>query len=69
MKLVKVLIPFNDKVTGKPYEVNDEIELTDERIAEVRTVNANMVLVLGDAKKPKAEATEPKPKKPRTKKQ
>lgn len=69
MKLVKVLIPFNDKVTGKAYKVNDEIELTDERIAEVRKVNTNMVLVLGDAKKPQAEATEPKPKKPRAKKQ
>ena len=69
MKLVKVLIPFNDKVTGVPYKANDEIELTDERIAEVKTVNPNMVLVLGDAKKPTAEATKPKATKPRTKKQ
>lgn len=55
MKKVKVLVAFNDRVTGKSYEVNDEIELTEDRIAEVTEVNANMVLVLGDAKKPRSK--------------
>lgn len=55
MKKVKVLVPFSDRVTGKPYKVNDEIELTEDRIAEVTKVNPNMVLVLGEAKKPRAK--------------
>lgn len=54
MKLVKVLVPFNDKVTGKTYKVNDEIELSEDRIAEVKAVNTNMLLVIGDAPKKKA---------------
>ncbi len=62
MKLVKVLVPFTDKVTGKAYNVNDDIELTDERIAEIKAVSVNMIMVLGEAKKPKAEA-KPKAKK------
>lgn len=53
MKLVKVLIPFNDKATGKAYKTNDEIELSDERISEVKAVNTNMLLVIGEAPKKK----------------
>lgn len=55
MKKVKVLVAFNDKITGKSYEVNDEIELTEDRIAEVTKVNPNMILVVGNAKKPRAK--------------
>lgn len=53
MKKVRVLVPFRDKVTGRSYEANDEIELTDERIEEVTKVNVNMILVLGEARKPR----------------
>ena len=49
MKICKVIIPFNDKYTGEPYKENDEILLSDERIAEVRMVNPNMVYVIGEA--------------------
>lgn len=49
MKICKVIIPFIDKVTGEPYKENDEIRLSDERIAEIRTVNPNMVYVIGEA--------------------
>lgn len=57
MKLVKVLIPFNDKVTGKTYKTNDEIELSDDRIAEIKAFNINMLLVIGEAEKPKKKAS------------
>lgn len=55
MKIVKVLIPFTDKVTGKAYKEGDEIELTDDRVSEVKAVNVNMILVTGE-KKPKTKA-------------
>ena len=61
MKRVRVEVPFIDKVTGALYEANAEIMLTDERLAEIKSVNINMVTVLGDA-----EAEEPK--KPRARK-
>ena len=59
--LVKVHIPFTDRVTGELHKVNDEIELTAERLAEVRAVNINMVTVI-------SEEEPEEPKKPRTKK-
>jgi hypothetical protein len=55
MKRVKVLIPFQDKVTGKDHSADDVIEVSDERLAEIKAVNVNMVLVIGEV--------EPKPKK------
>lgn len=55
MKICKVLIPFVDKVTGAMYEVGDEIRLSDERIAEIRTVGINIVKVLREAPKPKTK--------------
>ncbi len=66
MKRVKVLIPFTDKVTGKDHTADDVTEVSDERLAEIKAVNINMVFVLGEvekkttpkAKKPKAKTTE-----------
>lgn len=59
MKRVRVLIPFHSKATNKDQKVNDIIEVTDEQLANIRAVNVNMVLVLGDVVKKKA-ATKPK---------
>ena len=42
-----------DKFTGAKYEKGDEIRLSDERIAEIRTVNTNMVEVIREAPKTK----------------
>jgi hypothetical protein len=61
MKRVKVLVPFTDKVTGEVHAAETEVLLSEERIAEIKLVNINMVSVLGDA-----EAEEPK--KPRARK-
>jgi hypothetical protein len=59
MKRVRVLIPFHSRATNKDLEVDDIIEVTDEQLANIRAVNVNMVLVLGDVVKKKA-TTKPK---------
>ena len=56
MKRVKVLIPFLDKVTSEFRKADDIFEVSEERLAEIKAVNVNMVLVLDEAeKKPKAK--------------
>lgn len=59
MKICRVIIPFTDKVTGEPYKENDEILLSDERIAEIRTVNTNLVYVIGEAPEEEEVPEEP----------
>ena len=54
MKRVRVLIPFHSRATNKDHKVDDIIEVTDEQLANIRAVNVNMVLVLGDVAKKKA---------------
>ena len=54
MKRVRVLIPFHSSATNKDHKVDDIIEVTDEQLANIRAVNVNMVLVLGDVAKKKA---------------
>jgi hypothetical protein len=61
MMKVKVLIPFTDKVTGKDHNADDIIEVSEERLAEIKSVNVNMVLVLGEAEE-KPKTTTPKAK-------
>ena len=53
MKKVKVLIPFIDKETSNVYVKGDEIEVSDKRLAEITSVNINMVLVIGDVEESK----------------
>lgn len=49
MKLVKANFPFIDKVTKKLRTPDDEpFEMSEERLAEVRAVNAHLVYVVGD---------------------
>ncbi len=48
MKKVEVLIPFIDKETGNVYVKGDVLEVSDERLAEITSVNVNMVLVIGE---------------------
>lgn len=57
-KIVLVNIDFKDVYTGKLHKAGDKVEMTDERIAEVRSVNPEFVSVIGTAEKaekPKAE--------------
>lgn len=62
MKLVKVLIPFHLKDTDTDHVTGDEIKVTDEQLAKIRSINVNMVEVLGEA-----EVGLEKPKKTRKK--
>lgn len=48
MKQVKVLIPFTDKTTGKLQKAGKKLILSDERVAEIKAVNVNMIEVLGE---------------------
>lgn len=48
MKQVKVLIPFTDRKTGKLQKAGKKLNLSDERIAEIKAVNVNMIEVLGE---------------------
>lgn len=63
MKRVKVLLPFYSKATGNFQEPDDIIEVTDEQLANIRSINVNMVLVLGEVEK----ETKPTPKKTKAK--
>lgn len=47
----KVNVPFKDKVTEELYEVGTEIVLTEERVAEVKAFDVNLIIVLGEVKK------------------
>ena len=57
MKKVKVLIPFIDKENGNVYVKGDEIEVSEGRLAEITSVNVNMVLVIGETDESKARKT------------
>lgn len=67
-KIVLVNIDFKDVYTGKLHKAGDKLEMTDERITEVRSVNPEFVSVIGTAaektekpkaaEKPKASKTE-----------
>ena len=48
MKKVKVFIPFYDAVDDRLCNVDDVVELSDERIAKIKADNVNMVLVIDD---------------------
>lgn len=62
MKRVEVLIPFHNKDTKVDQVAGDVIEVSEEKLARIREINVNMVLVLGDVeekevKKPRAKKT------------
>jgi hypothetical protein len=51
---VEVLIPFIDKETSNVRVKGEIFEISEERLAEIKSVNVNMVLVLGEVEtKPK----------------
>lgn len=57
MKRVEVNIPFHMSATDTDYVQGDIIEVSEETLAKIQSINANMVFVLGDVeKKPKAKA-------------
>ena len=57
MKRVEVLIPFHNSDTKVDQVVGDVIEVSEEKLAKIRAININMVLVLEDVEEPKAKKT------------
>ena len=45
-----VHVPFTDKETGELYKAGTEITLTEERVAEVKAFDVNLISELGEAK-------------------
>jgi len=54
-KIVLVNVEFKDARTGKKHIAGKTIELSDERIAEVKEVNPNFITVIGDAEPDQVE--------------
>ena len=62
-KIVLVNIDFIDAYTGELHKAGDRVEMTDERIAEVKAVIPEGVSVVGKVEEPVTEgSTDEKPK-------
>ena len=56
MAKVKVLESFVDVHTRKVHPVGEVFEATEERIAEIQSVNADLIEVASDARKTRKKA-------------
>lgn len=65
MKRVQVLLPFRNVDTNEVHVAGDVIEVSEEKLAKIRAVNVNMVLVLADVE-PTEEVKKPRTKKSKT---
>lgn len=50
MKIVVINYDFRDVYTGKIHKAGNRENMTDERIAEIKTVNPDFVTVIGVVK-------------------
>ena len=62
--MYKVLVhtAFDDRHTGKAYEVGKEYELSAERIAEIKSVGKGFISVIGKVEEKPKKATKTKAK-------
>ena len=58
MKRVEALVEFRDKETGETHKPGDKITVSEERLEAIRTVQENIVQVLGEAEPEKEELKE-----------
>lgn len=56
MKKVMINIDFIDAETGKIRKAGTKVNLTEERVAEIRAVNPDLITVIGTVEKPKEPA-------------
>ena len=54
MKNVLIITAFKDKYTGIIYDAGKIVEMTEERIREVKEVNPGLIEVVGKAVEPVA---------------
>ena len=55
-KLVMVNVGFDDAYTGEKYVAGKPIVLSEERVAEVKEINKNLISVIGNAEETPDEA-------------
>lgn len=55
MKRCKVLIPFHMKATDTIYVPGDEIEVSEEQLANIQSIHKDMVEVMAEVKKKKTK--------------
>lgn len=48
-KLVMVNVGFDDAYTGEKYDAGKVIELSEQRVAEVKEIDKNLISVIGNA--------------------
>lgn len=56
--LVKVKNPFIDKYTNYHYEIGETFEATEERIAEINSVDENLIEVVKTKRKKEVKVDE-----------
>lgn len=56
MKKVMINIDFIDAETGKVRKAGTKVKLTEERVAEIRAVNPDLITVIGTVEEPKEPA-------------
>lgn len=54
MLRVEVLIPFHRLATDTDHVAGEVIDVSEEELARIRSVNVNMVSVIGAVEKPKS---------------
>lgn len=54
MKKVMINIDFIDAETGKVRKAGTKVNLAEERVAEIRAVNPDLITVIGTVEKPQA---------------
>lgn len=58
MKKVMINIDFNDAHTGKRHKAGTKEKMSEERVAEIRAVNPELITVIGSADEPKQAAAQ-----------
>ena len=53
MKKVMINIDFIDAETGKVRKAGTKVKLTEDRVAEIRAVNPELITVIGTVEEPK----------------
>ena len=68
-KLVLINVAFRDVYTGKIHAAGSKVEMTEERVAEIKAFNPEFVSVIGNVEeKPDEEKQEKPDEKPKGKK-
>lgn len=55
MKKVMINVDFIDAETGKVRKAGTKVNLTEDRVAQIRAVNEELITVIGTVEEKKAE--------------